>query len=181
MKNLTTTQQEIINSIISEFELLNKPYHSDAGDYYDLLEYIDSAINEKERFLQEIKITNRAYEDANKEQVLQIVDKMNGILNRFGYNCEFHYASDSGGHGISEYFTIRINWVGHLSDHKNTETTSIFFYSNKANKDRLWYLKDSSLTISKKYNDNQSKLNSVDELLKYVADLIIEKKKSLIK
>lgn len=178
MKNLTDNQQEIINSIISEFESLNKPYHSDAGDYYDLLEYIDSAINEKERFLQEIKITNRAYEDANKQQVLQIVEKLNGLLNRFGYNCEFHYASNFRGLGISEYFAIRINWVGHLSDHKNTD---VYFYSNLANKDGLWYLKDSSLTISKKYSDNQSKLDSVDELLKYVAELIIEKKKSLIK
>jgi hypothetical protein len=179
MKSLTKTQQEIVNSIVKEFETFNAPIND--ADPNDLLAFINNAINEKQRFIDEIKITNEAYDRANESQVIEYIDQMNSILNSFGYYCELYYAKEeSNGRGYKEYFQVRITWSGHKNDRYFDEHSEIFFFSNAVLKENTWHLANASLKIYKKYRGDEI-IESLDGLLKYVAEMIIVKRKSLIK
>jgi hypothetical protein len=180
MKNLTQTQQQIVNSIIDEFESLNTPISE--SKHNDLIAYINGAIDEKQRFADEIKLTNEAYHKANVEKVTEYINQMNALLNQFGYQCDFDYESILNGRGFAEYFTAKITWNGHsVPGHSYwVEKTSIFFYSNQHLNDGIWYLKDSSFLFQLDHN-RTDRVNSFDELQKQLANMIITKKKSKIK
>ena len=181
MKSLTKTQQEIVNSIVKEFETFNAPIKG--SDPNDLIAFINNALNEKQRFIDEIKITNNAYDKANENQVLEYVNQMNAILNVFGYDCEIEYIARSSdkNRDYAEYFKVQIIWRGHFDDRYNDEQyTNIYFHVCECWKESTWHLLNSSLKICKDYTSKNT-LDSLDELLKYVAEMIIEKQKSLIK
>lgn len=179
MKTLTKTQQAIINSIVKEFESFNAPINE--SDPNDLIAFINNAINEKQRFIDEIRITNEAYDRANDSQVIEYIDQMNSILDVFGYNCKLYYAKEeSRGRGYKAYFQVRITWNGHKNDRVYDEYSDVFFYPNEVCKENTWHLADASIRIYKKYMKNEM-IDSLDELLKYVAEMIIVKRKSLIK
>lgn len=179
MKSLTKTQQEIVNSIVKEFETFNAPINE--SDPNDLIAFINNALEEKQGFIDEIKITNKAYDKANENQVLEYVNQMNGVLNVFGYDCELLEPSRSGfSRDYALYFQVKITWIGHKKDNGLVEYTDIFFYANHVIEENTPYLADASIRIYKKYL-REDKIDSLDDLLKYVADLIINKKKSLIK
>jgi hypothetical protein len=177
MNTLTNTQQNIVDSIIAEFNQINTP-PTTASD--DLVAFIKNQVDEKHRFRQETLLTNEAYDQANTEKVEHIISQMNAILKPFSYYCHLYYACNGHGYGFTEYFQVQIKWDGHMSEHRNVLTTDIFLHSKVATNDRIEYLVDSSLHIYKKYY-KQDKIFSTDSLLKYVAELIIEKQKSLIK
>lgn len=179
MKTLTKTQQEIVNSIVKEFETFNAPIND--ADPNDLIAFINNALNEKQRFVDEVKITNKAYDTANESQVMEYVNEMNAILNVFGYYCELEKPSRSvTGITFAQYFKVRITWTGHLSHIGYAMTTDVFFHSNISYKENTPYLLNSSLNIHKKYS-REDKIDSFEGLMKYVAEMIIEKQKSLIK
>jgi hypothetical protein len=179
MKSLTKTQQEIVNSIVKEFETFNAPINE--SDPNDLIAFINNALGEKQRFVNEVKITNEAYDKANESQVVEYVNEMNAILNVFGYYCELEKPNRSRtGITFAQYFKVKITWVGCLSHTGYVMTTDVFFHSNIAHKENTPYLLNSSLGIYKKYS-GEEKIHSFESLLKYVAELIIEKQKSLIK
>ena len=179
MKTLTKTQKTIIESIVKEFEQFNVP--TSGADTNDLIAFINNAVDEKKRFVDEIKITNKAYDKANQSQVLEYVNQMNGVLNIFGYDCELLEPSRSGfGRDYALYFQVKITWSGHKKDNGLLEYTDIFFYANNVIEENTPYLADASIRIYKKYL-REDKIDSLDDLLKYVADLIIKKRKSLIK
>jgi hypothetical protein len=164
---------------VKEFETFNAPINE--SDPNDLIAFINNAINEKQRFIDETKITNEAYDRANESQVLEYINQMNGILNAFGYYCELYYAKEeSYGRGYKEYFKVRITWSGHKSDRGYDEQSDLFFYPNQGRKENTYYLADSNITIYKKYGRDEM-IESLEGLLKYVAEMIINKRKSLIK
>lgn len=175
MNTLTNTQQNIVDSIIAEFNQLNTP-PTTASD--DLVAFIKNQVDEKHRFRQETLLTNEAYDQANTEKVEHIISQMNAILEPFGYYCFSDYVKR--GNGFTEFVQVRIKWDGHMSEHRNVLTTDIYLHSNVGRNDGIEYLVDSSLHIYKNYY-KQDKIFSTDSLLKYVAELIIEKQKSLIK
>jgi hypothetical protein len=180
MKNLTQTQQQIVNSIIDEFESFNAPISE--SKHNDLIAYINGAIDEKQKFADEIKLTDMAYDKANVEKVTEYINQLNALLNQFGYQCDFEYESRLNNKGFAEYFTAKIIWNGHsVPGHSYwVEKTSIFFYANQHLNDGIWYLKDSSIIIQIDH-DRTNRMNSLDELLQCVATMIIKKKKSKIK
>lgn len=177
--NLTENQQAIIDSVIAEFNKFNEP--SSSSETNDLIEYINQQINAKEKFLREIRISNKLYDKANESQVNDIIEKLNALLNNFGYECKLDYVSNGiQGFDFAQHFEVKIYWNGHLDDYRNTDKTGIYFYSNKSHKEGIYYLEDSTIEIHKTCC-KRNKIESVDELLKHVAQLIIAKKKSLIK
>ena len=150
MKTLTKTQKTIIDSIVKEFEQFNAPIVE--SDPNDLIAFINNALNDKKRFIDEVKITNKAYDKANESQVMEYINQMNSILNAFGYYCELYYAKEeSTGRGYKEYFKVRITWSGHKNDLRFDEHSEIFFTPNQARKENTYYLADASITISKKF------------------------------
>jgi hypothetical protein len=182
MKSLTKTQQEIVNSIVKEFEKFNTP--TKESNPNDLIAFINNALNEKQGFIDEIKITNKAYDKANENKVLEYVNQMNAILNVFGYECEIKYIARSRGNGrdYAEYFKVRIIWRGHFDDRYTSDEqyTDVYFHVYECWKESTWHLLNSSLKICKDYTSKNT-LDSLDDLLKYVAEMIIAKQKSLIK
>ena len=179
MKNLTQTQQQIVNSIIDEFESFNTPISE--SKHNDLIAYINGAIDDKQRFADEIKLTNKAYDKANVEKVTEYINQMNALLNMFGYQCDFVFGSSENSKGYVETFAARITWNGHFVEgHNWIDKTPIYFYGKEFHKDNIWYLTDSSLRIQIGH-DRTTTMNSLDELLQKVAEMIITKKKSKIK
>jgi hypothetical protein len=179
MKTLTKTQQEIVNSIVNEFETFNAPIND--ADPNDLISFINNALNEKQRFVDEVKITNKAYDIANESQVMEYVNEMNAILDAFGYYCELEKPSRSvTGITFAQYFKVKITWTGHRTHIGYVVTSDVFFHPNISLKEGTTYLFNSSLNIYKKYC-GEGKIDSFDGLMKYVAEMIIEKQKSLIK
>jgi len=178
MKTLTKTQKTIIESIVKEFEQFNAPINE--SDPNDWIEFIINSVDEKRRFIDEIRITNESYDKANASQVLEYINQMNAILNVFGYNCELYHVGNLSGLKFAEYFEVKITWNGHKSDGGYVETTDVFFYPNQVLKENTWYLANASLKIYKKYR-GEGMIDSLEGLLKYVAEMIINKRKSLIK
>jgi hypothetical protein len=177
--NLTQTQQTIIDSVIAEFNMLNAPATSPNTD--DLIAFINGQIDSQQKFLNEIRITNKLYDEANHSQVDDIVNKLSVLLKNFGYGVELHYASKGiQCHDFVKYFEVKIYWHGHKFYDGNAAYTSLYFYSNVQTKCNISYLKDSTIQIHKT-SCKSNMIESVDELMKHVANMIIEKKKSLIK
>jgi hypothetical protein len=177
MKNLTKQQRQLVDGIINEFESINKKCSVTECD--DLIAMIDGAIDEKQRFMDEIRVSNKAYDQANRIQVLDYISKMNALLNRYGYDCELNYEKRS--RGYAEYFEVMINWHGHYVDgHSDwTQTTSIYFFSIEGVKHDTWHLKDVGFKITESFG--KATLMTFEKLMSKVAEDIIKRKQSLIK
>jgi len=181
MKNLTRQQKELVDGIISEFESINKKCSATECD--DLIAMIDGAIDEKQRFMDEIRVSNKAYDEANRIQVLDYISKMNALLNRYGYDCVLRYEARSSGNNrnYAEYYQVRINWHGHFSDGYRdfVEYTEIFFNTREALNHNLWHIKEVGVNITLGYREKT--FITFEELMNHVAQLIIKHKQSLIK
>lgn len=177
MKNLTRQQKELVDGIISEFESINKKCSVTECD--DLIAMIDGAIDEKQRFMNEIMVSNKAYDEANRIQVLDYISKMNALLNRYGYDCVLEY--EKRWKGYAEYYEVRINWHGHYEYGypDRIKNTGIYFYSIRGVKHDVWHLKDVGLNITYSYEDKYH--ITFEKLMSSVAEYIIHHKKSLIK
>jgi hypothetical protein len=169
--NLTDTQKVILDFISLEFKKLNTATDNLRDD--SLFSYIEEELGKKAKLVEEKRITNAAYDKANENQVLDIVEKMNKLLNRFGYSCELGlYKGGRDIRGMVEYFKVEIDFGGNTKD--------IFFHACVACEDGVSFLKSPKLDIYKEY-PKRDYIESVDSMLKYVADLIIYHKKQNIK
>jgi hypothetical protein len=180
MKNLTRQQKELVDGIISEFESINKKCSVTECD--DLIAMIDGAIDEKERFRNEIRVSNKSYDDANRIQVLDYICKMNALLNRYGYDCELKYESRTGtDRNYAEYYQVKINWHGHSRNgHSHiVDYTEIYFNTRDALNHNLWHIKEVGVNITLGYREKT--FITFEELMNHVAQLIIKHKQSLIK
>jgi len=180
MKNLTKQQKQLVNGIIAEFESINKSVVTECDD---LISMIDGAIGEKQKFADEINISNVAYDQANRIQVMDYVAKMNTLLNKYGYACHLNYEARSSGNNrnYAEYYQVKINWYGHYKDgySQYEDYTDLFFYTREALNHNLWHITDVGVNITLGYRER--KFITFEELLNHVAQLIIKHKQSLIK
>lgn len=167
MKNLTENQQEIIDLIINEFELINE---QKATETNDIFAYIDSAVNQKKLYAEEMKHRNEAYLNVLNEKVDATIERISNIVNRYGYTCDLHETHEES--GIVEYFLLRVCGFG--------EAIKWFYlHTNRENKDGIRSYSNTDIRIYQTFQctDGISDCN----LDKCVADVLIKKLKSEIK
>ena len=92
-KNLSENQIKIINDLINEFETINK--ESNKNDNSDLISYINNALNQNKKLIEDIK-------EHNKIQLIKIIEIMQSwisdvqpLLDRFNIKCSFRDESIS--------------------------------------------------------------------------------------
>jgi hypothetical protein len=175
--NLTKSQQQIIDSLTSEFGKINNCATRFKTD--SLVEYINEEVDKRKRHIEIVKARNPIYNEINKKQVDVIIKTLNKLLKKFGFDCAYvtdkyspRWASD-----FDTCFVVNIFWFGF-----DAEPKSIYFHPNfrDNNHDGLHYLIDTTLRISLTRGEEKfvQKISSLDDLLKYVADCIIKLKKS---
>lgn len=167
MKNLTENQQEIIDLITNEFVLINK---KKATETDDIFAYIDSAVNQKKLYAEEMKQRNVLYESVINEKVDATIERISNIVNRYGYTCDISDTSESD--GIIEYFLLKICGGG--------EAIKWFYlYTKRERKEDILSYTNTDIEIYQRFQrtDGISDCN----LEKCVANAIIRKLKSQIK
>lgn len=179
MKNLTQKQQEIMLNLEQQFSEINK--YQSIEDTNDLFKYINAQIDVKKKFIDDITITNAVYDEAIESQVRSICDSVDNLLTEYGYKITINPPIRNGcGVTYCREYTAEISWYGHKTDTNRTETKTIYFKANIGNIHNVPYLVDSSVRIFDGYKD-EDRVKSVDDLMKSIANMIIAKKKSLIK
>jgi hypothetical protein len=168
MKNLTENQQEIIDLIINEFELINE---QKATETDDIFAYIDSAVNEKKLYAEEMKQRNELYESVIMEKINATHIRINNIVSRYGGECEIYSVSKSEGVICYSHFIIRI---------QTDKIADLYLYTNQYRKENILSYTDVDIKIYKKYRGEGDVINDAN-LEKYIADLVIRKLKSQIK
>jgi len=168
MKNLTENQQEIIDLITNEFVLINEKKATESDDIFA---YIDSAVNEKKLYAEEMKQRNEAYRNVLNEKVDSFVDNISHIVNRYGYTCEIHETSETSG-DVAQYFLVKI-----LGEFGSIQW--FYLYTNIETKDGIHSYANTDFTIYKRHQrDDLIKDCDID---KFVANVIINQLKSKIK
>ena len=102
MKNLTTTQKELINKIENEFIKLNATNEVAEND---LIAMIESAIDEKREKRKELEIMHNINIDEVTKVKNRIVSKLEPICQKYGFNIE---VKELQGSGYLERFKIKI-------------------------------------------------------------------------
>lgn len=168
MKNLTENQQEIIDLITNEFVLINEKKATESDDIFA---YIDSAVNEKKLYAEEVKQRNELYESVIMEKINATHIRINNIVSRYGGECEIYSVSKN--EGVIDYsnFIIRI---------QTDNIAELYLYTNKDRKEWLLSYTDVDIKIYPRYREEGHLIKDAD-LDKYIADLIINKLKSQIK
>jgi hypothetical protein len=167
MKNLTENQQEIIDLITNEFVLINK---KKATETDDIFAYIDSAVNQKKLYAEEMKQRNVLYESVINEKVDATIDRISHIVNRYGYTCDIDDTSESD--GIIEYFLLKIC--------RGRDAIKWFYlYTSRERKEDILSYKNTDIEIYQRFQrtDGISDCN----LEKCVANTLISKLKAQIK
>ena len=168
MKNLTENQQEIIDLIINEFKLINE---QKATEQDDIFAYIDSEVNQKKLYAEEVKQRNELYESVIMEKINATHIRINNIVSRYGGECEIYSVSKN--EGVIDYsnFIIRI---------QTDKIAELYLYTNKDRKEWLLSYTDVDIKIYPSYMKGGHRIKDND-LDKHIADLIINKLKSQIK
>jgi hypothetical protein len=168
MKNLTETQQEIIDLITNEFVLINEQKATESNDIFA---YIDSAVNQKKLYAEEVKQRNALYESVIMEKINATHIRINNIVSRYGGECEIYSVSKN--EGVIDYsnFIIRI---------QTDKIAELYLYTNKDRKEWLLSYTNVDIKIYPRYMKEGHLIKDAD-LDKHIADLIINKLKSQIK
>jgi len=174
MKTLTQKQQEIISQIEKEFSFVNEQQVNGCDDIFA---FIDSAVNEKQQYADDVKRNNAIFEKVIQEKAECIVERMNDVLERYGFECIIDYSSEWRGELI-EYYRLKIIFNGFNDDYRKTIYKNIYVYTNRDDKDSIVSYVDSDVCIYEKWQRTNKILDN--DLEKYVASLIIEKLKSKI-
>lgn len=175
MKNLTQKQQEIISQIEKEFSLANKQQVNGCDDIFA---FIDSAVNEKKQYAEECKRNNAILEKAIKCNAEGIVERINDVLERYGFECIVDYIYKWKGE-LVEYYKLKIIFNGFNDDYRRVKYKELFLYTKMGGNDGIIGYKDSSIRICENYRSDS--VIADNDLEKYIASLIIEKLKSKIK
>ena len=167
MKNLTENQQEIINLITNEFVLINE---KKATQTDDIFAYIDSAINEKKLYAEEMKQRNALYESVIVEKCNDIEYRILNIVERYGYGVENYHTSKS--YNLIHYTKLQIHFG-------NDVYQSLYLYTKIEDKEDIDSYANTDIRIYQGYRREGEIRDS--ELEKFVADLIIKQLKKQIK
>ena len=167
MKNLTENQKEIIDLITNEFVLINEKKVTETDDIFV---YIDSAVNEKKLYAEEMKQRNSLYESVIVEKCNAIEDRIFNILHRYGFRVE-HYYTNHTFDDLIRYTEFKL-WFG-------SEYHAIKIYTNVSSKENIESYDNTDVIIKDGFDDNIQIQDS--KLEKYIADLIIRVLKREIK
>jgi len=169
MKNLTENQQEIIDLIINEFELINEQKATESDDIFA---YIDSAVNEKKLYAEEMKQRNALYESVIIEKCDAIEERIFNIVHRYGFRVQNSYTNRTIVDDLITYIELRI-WFASDSHQ------SIKIRTNLSSKENIESYSNTDVTICDGYD---ARIHIQDaNLEKYIADLVIRKLKREIK
>ncbi len=175
MKNLTENQQEIIDLITSEFVLINE---KKATETDDIFAYIDSAVNEKKLYAEEMKQRNAIYEKVIYEKMNSIVDRIDNIVNKYGGVCKFKWESD----GIYNINEIRVQkYTEFVICFNGREEARFNFFTDISREMDIKAYDNTNLGII--YYDllNNSRILKDEELDKHIANIVINRLKREIK
>jgi hypothetical protein len=168
MKNLTENQQEIIDLIINEFQLINE---QKATEHDDIFAYIDSAVNQKKLYAEEMKQRNALYESVIVEKCDAIEERIFNIVHRYGFRLENYYTNETMC-GLIRYTELKI--------HLDADTRkSLYLYTNLSNEENIESYTNTDVMICDGY-ESSTQIKDAN-LEKYIADLIIRKLKREIK
>lgn len=178
MKNLEKDQKEILNSLTKEFVELNSMQKHDHIN--DLFALIDSQINDKAVFKKEALAKTAAFDKINDKKVNGIIELINKLLSKYGYEAVLHFKSGIGsGRSYSEYYCVRIIWNGHLNNYRRSETSDFYIYTDQKCEYSTWHLVSTRLCITNDYSKRTGEM-TVEELTKYIATEIIKKQQEKI-
>jgi hypothetical protein len=167
MKNLTENQQEIIDLITNEFVLINE---KKATETDDIFAYIDSSVNEKKLYAEEMKQRNTLYENVIVEKCNDIEYRILNIVERYGYGVENYHTSKSC--NLIHYTELRI-YFG------NDKYQSLYLYTKIEDKENIDSYANTDIRIYQGYR-REGEIQDAN-LEKFVADLIIKQLKNQIK
>lgn len=168
MKNLTENQQEIIDLITNEFVLINE---QKATENDDIFAYIDSAVNEKKLYAEEMKQRNALYESVIVEKCDAIEERIFDIVHKYGFRLENYYTNQTMC-GLIRYTEFKL-WFASDSYH------AIKIRTNVSDKENIESYDNTDVIIRDGFDDNIQIQDA--NLEKYIADLIIKVLKREIK
>jgi hypothetical protein len=168
MKNLTENQQEIIDLITNEFVLINEKKATESDDIFA---YIDSAVNQKKLYAEEMKQRNALYESVIVEKCDDIEDRIFNIVHRYGYRLEHYYTAHTL-YDLIRYTEFKI-WF------ENNTYHAIKIRTNVSVKENIESYDNTDVMIRDGFDDNKQIQDA--NLEKYIADLIIKVLKREIK
>jgi hypothetical protein len=116
---MTNNQQQIINSLISEFNRMNESKSNDN----DLLSYINNQLDEQSVLRNEFREKSDAFSKVNQQILADLEKQIKSLTDHFGYKLTI-YGDMTNGYG---YIGITIDWKGHEGLYKNFDT----WYANK--------------------------------------------------
>ena len=111
---MTNNQQQIINSLISEFNRMNES----KGNENDLLSYINNQLDEQSVLRAEFREKSKAFDKVNQQILADLEKQIKSLTDHFGYkltlfgNITYEFG----------YVGITIDWKGHEGLYKNFDT-----------------------------------------------------------
>lgn len=168
MKNLTENQKEIIDAIITEFELINE---QKATETNNIFAYIDSAVNEKKLYAEEMKQRNELYESIIVEKFDAIKDRIFNIVHRYGFRLE-RLGTAHTLYDLIRYTDFKF-WLG------DDTYYAIRIHTNVSSKENIESYDNTDVIIRDGF-DERVQIQDAD-LEKYIADIIIRHLKREIK
>lgn len=111
---MTNNQQQIINSLISEFDRINKNKSNDN----DLLSYINNQLDEQSVLRAEFRERSDIFKKINQQILADLEKQIKSLTDHFGYELTI-FGDMTNGYG---YVGISIDWKGHEGLYKNFQT-----------------------------------------------------------
>ena len=100
---MTSNQQQIINSLIYEFDRMNQQ----TRNHSDLVSFINNQLDEISIKKQEFREQTRVAKIVNDELIDRLTADINDLLNNFGYELEVH--------NCAGYCGLTITFVGEMN------------------------------------------------------------------
>jgi hypothetical protein len=163
---MTNNQQQIINSLISEFDKINKQTKS--GN--NLVDFINSQLDEIAVKKQEFREQTRIAKIINDELSSKLTDDITDLLFNFGYTLK-----------VNEYqyrYDFTITFVGERCPRYNDwEYAKYYAHKHTANFDDEKGLAKGGFQLECAKSVNMKKFRDTNELLKDIAEHIVKLKK----
>ena len=162
---MTSNQQAIINSLISEFDRMNQQKRS----HTNLVSFINNQLDEISIKKQEFREQTRVAKIVNDELIDRLTADITDLLDNFGYELEVEEYKD--------YFNLTIRFIGEMDKrYGKWEYREWYAHKHTAYFDGEEGIKKGGLKLSSAYRDYVSFVDT-DALLTDIANYIVELKK----
>lgn len=163
---MTNNQQQIINSLISEFDRMNQKKRS----HSNLVSFINDQLDEISIKKQEFREQTRVAKIVNDELIDRLTADITDLLDNFGYELEV---------GEYEgYVNLTIRFIGEMNkQYGRWEYKQWYAHKHTGYFDNEKGLLKGGLKLSSAYNDCWVEFVDTDALLTDIAKHIVELKK----